>query len=108
MSTQASPERRTSTRVRTDVPVIAHQNGVAQRLRAVDLSCGGALLQRRSQRQPPMLQRVELLLRGRRTVRGVARTVWARGGLHAVRFVEFSDADRLEIAEHVDLLYRNR
>lgn len=101
-------ERRQTARVRTDVPLVAHQNGVAHRLRAVDLSSGGALIQRRSQQQPPMIQRVELLLRGRRTVRGIARTIWARGGLHAVRFVELSDVDRLEIAEHVDLVSRRR
>ena len=69
MSTQANLERRTSARVRTDVPVIAHQNGVAQRMRAVDLSSGGALFQRRGDRQPPMFQRVELLLRVRSLLR---------------------------------------
>lgn len=49
-----------------------------------------------------MLQRVELRLDARRTVGGIARTVWAGRGQCAVRFIGFSDVDRLEIAEHLD------
>ncbi|MBW2529156.1 MAG: hypothetical protein JRI23_33580 [Deltaproteobacteria bacterium] len=90
--------------MRTDLPVVAYQDGMARRVRAVDLSCSGALFQRQSTRYPPMIQRVELDLGGEAPVRGVARTVWAQGDLHAVRFVELGDVDRLEIAEHIDRL----
>ena len=92
--------------MRTDLPVIAYQDGMAHRVRAVDLSCGGALIQRRSTRQPPMVQRLELCLGEGAPIRGVVRTIWARGELHAVRFVELGDADRLDIAEHIDRLQR--
>lgn len=90
--------------MRTDLPVVAYQDGMAHRVRTVDLSCNGALIQRRSTRLPPMIQRMELHLQGRTPLRGVARTVWSSGDLHAVRFVELSDADRLDIAEHIDRL----
>jgi hypothetical protein len=54
-----------------------------------------------------MFQRVELFLGTRQPVRGVARTVWAQEGLCAVHFVDFCDADRLEIAEHIDRTERS-
>jgi len=34
-----------------------------------------------------------------------ARPVWARGCQQALRFVRMSDADRLTLAEHLDLLH---
>jgi hypothetical protein len=101
-------ERRRSARVRADVPVITHQDGVAHHARAVDLSCGGALIQRTADHPPPMFQRLELFLGGTVPVRGVARTVWADAGMCAVHFVDLSDADRLEIAEHLDRSSRRR
>jgi hypothetical protein len=104
MSILAGIERRRSARMRTDLPVVAYQDGMAHRVRAVDLSCSGALIQRRSARHPPMIQRLELHLGGEAPVRGVARTVWSSGDLHAVRFVELDDVDRLDLAEHIDLL----
>jgi len=55
-----------------------------------------------------MVHNVELRLAGRGPFRGVARTVWSSGDQHAVRFIELSDADRLDIAEHMDELRRAR
>ena len=55
-----------------------------------------------------MFQRMELYLSEAVRVRSVARTVWARDGMCAVRFVDLSDADRLEIAEHLDRSERLR
>lgn len=100
----AAMDRRKSARTRADVPVIAYQNGTARQHRVIDLSTSGALIQRSGTWRPPMVQRVELRLGGQRTVSGMARTVWADGGLHAVRFVNLSDVDRLDIAEHMDHL----
>ena len=108
MITQGMMERRRSARVRADVPVITYQDGVPLRARAVDLSCGGALIQRTAEHPPPMFQRLELFLGSSRPVHGVARTVWAHHGMCAVRFVDLSDVDRLEIAEHVDRSERRR
>jgi len=101
-------ERRRSARVRADIPVITYQDGVALRARALDLSCGGALIQRTADHPPPMFQRVDILLGPSRHVQGVARTVWAQSGMCAVHFVGLSDADRLEIAEHVDRAERRQ
>jgi hypothetical protein len=95
-------DRRRCARYRADLAVITYENGVAHRGRSLDLSCGGALLQRSIDRAPPMLQRLELQLDGRHTVRGMARTVWSKRGTCAVRFLGLSDVDRLEIAEHLD------
>jgi hypothetical protein len=39
-------------------------------------------------------------------MRALARPIWALGTQRALRFVRISDADRLSIAEHVDLLAR--
>ena len=101
-------ERRRSARVRADVPVIAYQDGVPLRARAVDLSCGGALIQRTAEHPPPLFQRLELLLGPSRAVSSVARTIWAEHGMCAVHFVDLSDVDRLEIAEQVDRAGRRR
>jgi hypothetical protein len=102
MSTQSSMERRRFARVRADIPMVAYQNGFTERLRAVDLSAGGALVHRAGQSPPPIMQRIELRLETGRRVRGLARTIWSRRGYFAIRFVGFEDADRLEIAEQVD------
>ena len=56
---------------------------------------------------PEVRERFELHL-GARPIRGRARSVWSRDGLHAVRFVSMSDVDRLVIAEHIDRLMRLR
>jgi hypothetical protein len=102
MSTLSSMERRRFARVRADVPLVANYNGFTERLRAVDLSAGGALVQRSGQIPPPMMQRFEMQLETGRRIRGLARTIWSRRDCFAVRFVGMSDADRLEIAELVD------
>ena len=102
MNIHETMERRQSARIRADFPIVAYQDGVAHHQRAVDLSCGGALIQRGTQRPPPMIQRVELHLGAGQMLCGMARTVWASNGMCAVRFVDMSDADRLDIAEHID------
>jgi hypothetical protein len=41
-----------------------------------------------------------------RPMRALARPVWTTGSQQALRFVRISDADRLSLAEHIDLLAR--
>lgn len=95
-------------RVRTDCPLTAYCGGAPQRFRAIDLSCSGALVQRRlATRRPPAVHALELDLKGRR-LRTLARTVWVNQQQHGVRFIDLSDADRLEIAEHIDEERRRR
>ena len=105
-------ERRSSfNRARVDLPVFSFVDGFRHTCRAVDLSSTGMVIERtRSMRhrEPPALHAFELHLRGQRPIRGRARSVWSKEGLHAVRFVAVSDVDRLDIAEHLDRLARLR
>jgi hypothetical protein len=41
-----------------------------------------------------------------RPMRALARPVWSAGSQQALRFVRIADADRLSLAEHVDLAAR--
>jgi len=86
----------------------AYLDGTAYRFRAVDLSCSGALVQRPLEQKPPMVHQVELQLGPQRRLAGLARTVWSGAKTHAVQFIGLSDVDRLEIAEHVDMLQNRR
>ena len=109
MSVHAKMDRRMGgARVRTDCPITAYCGGAPQGFRAVDLSCSGALVQRRTAgMMPPAVHALELDV-GRRRLRTLARTVWVNRQQHGVRFIDMSDADRLEIAEHVDNERRRR
>ncbi len=109
MSVHTIMDRRNGgARVLTDCPLTAYRGGAPQQFRAVDLSGTGALVQRRSaDREPPVIHAIELSVKGRR-LRTLARTVWANEQQHGVRFIDLGDADRLEIAEHLDDQQRRR
>jgi hypothetical protein len=96
-----SMERRLALRSPTDVPLTAYRDGIAFSCRAIDLSCGGALVYDPSRRRPPLVQRLELAI-GEREIRTLARTIWCAGKLRAVRFIGLDEVDRLDIAEHID------
>ena len=95
-------------RLLADCSVTLRVDGVARPARTLDLSVGGALVHEpyRAGRPLPLVCPVELSLAGRQPIRAVARTVRSRAGQHALRFVGLSEVDRLDIAEHLDRLYR--
>jgi hypothetical protein len=77
------------------------------RCRGIEVSSSGILIDRgRAIRSTDnrMLVDIELRLPERlRTLRAKARSVWTSGTQQALRFVAISDADRLTLAEHIDL-----
>jgi len=95
-------DRRIGARINTDFRLRSFRDGHSFECRAVDLSATGALIRHDSIRSWPMVQQVELQLDREHTLSVTARTVWCFGELQAVRFVELSDVDRLDIAEHID------
>ncbi len=105
-------ERRGSlNRARVDLPVFSFVDGFRHACRAIDLSSTGMVISRSRalrDRDLPILSAFELHLREQGPIRGRARSVWTRDGLHAVRFVTMEDVDRLTIAEHLDRLARLR
>jgi hypothetical protein len=103
-------ERRSSlNRARVDFPVFALVDGFRHACRAIDLSSTGMVIARSRSlrdRELGILNAFELHLKDSRPIRGRARSVWTRDGLHAVRFVTMNDVDRLSIAEHLDRMAR--
>ncbi len=101
-------ERRIGLRGRTDFSVVAHYGNQTIRCRGVEISATGIVLERRQRPDEdvtPIFVPVELNLPERlRTIRAMARPVRWYGSLQAFRFVKMSDADRLTLAEHLDLL----
>jgi len=101
-------ERRLGLRGRTDFGVIAHDGSLASHCRGIEVSPTGIILERGRDIAPgrvPILVRLELRLPERiNALVAWARPVWARGSHQALRFVRMSDADRLSLAEHLDLL----
>jgi hypothetical protein len=100
-------ERRTGPRGRTDFSVVASSGLGAENLRAVALSSSGLVVRRR-RFQPAdsgWIRTLELDLPERaRRVFVRARLVRSFGPYEAFRFVEIDDVDRLNIAEHLDVL----
>jgi hypothetical protein len=72
------------------------------------LSTAGIIVARGSRcedRDERMLVGLELRLPERiRPVRTLARPVWSFGAQQAFKFVQMADADRLTVAEHMDVL----
>ncbi len=101
-------ERRVGLRGRTDFGVIAHDGIVAARCRGIEISPTGIIVDRGREialAQQSLLQKLELRLPERiQAIRAWARPVWVRGSQQAYRFVRMSDADRLTVAEHLDVL----
>ena len=103
-------ERRIGLRARTDFAITADNGFSELALRAVELSGSGVVIDRGRELLPdevPMLLRLELKLPERcRTIQTLARPVRIQGRYQALRFISLNDADRLTLAEHVDLQQR--
>lgn len=100
-------ERRTGPRGRTDFSVIASSSLGAESLRAVSISPSGLVVRRRRMAgaDSEWIRNLELELPERvRRVFVRARQVRTFGPYEAFRFIEIDDADRLNIAEHLDVL----
>jgi hypothetical protein len=101
-------ERRVSLRARTDFKVIAREGSLGSHCRGIEISPTGIIIDRGRpivRRDEGVLVRLELMLPERlRAVLAVARPVWSFGTQQALRFVRISDADRLTLAEHLDLV----
>ena len=97
-------------RARTDFNVSTKSGSRRGRYRGIEVSSTGILIDRGrpvSSRDEGIFIDMEITLPERRMpLRALARPVWAFGTQQAFKFVEMSDADRLSIAEHVDLQYR--
>lgn len=98
---------RAGLRTRTDFKVITHVGKQRSECRAVELSPSGIIVDRGYEvatRPIPLVLRVELRLPERlRPLFAWARPIWSSGTRQALRFVGASDADRLSLAEHLDL-----
>jgi hypothetical protein len=101
-------ERRIGLRGRTDFRVIAKNGILAAHCRGIEISATGIILDRGclvTNRETPLLLRLELQLPERfRKLEALARPVWSFGSQQALRFVHMSDVDRLNLAEHLDIL----
>jgi len=101
-------ERRIGLRGRTDFRVIARNGILAAHCRGIEISSTGIILDRGREvtaRETPLVMKLELLLPERvRRLRALARPVWSFGSQQALRFIHMSDVDRLDLAEHLDIL----
>lgn len=101
-------ERRVGLRGRTDFGVIAHDGILVSRCRGIEVSPTGIIVDRGralEARHQLMVQKLELRLPERSNpITAWARPVWTRGSQQAFRFVRMCDADRLTLAEHLDVL----
>jgi hypothetical protein len=101
-------ERRVGPRVRTKIDVISSSVWGVERLEAVAISASGMVVRQSGPTtlmQRGMVHALELELPERSKRLSVrARPVRSFGEFEALRFVEIDDADRLNIAEHLDLL----
>ncbi len=100
-------ERRRDPRVNLDMTVAAFSHGVAKRFKLVDLSCGGAQIDRGKHVAPPPVHTIEIDF-GDRLMRMLARTVWSHDSQYAVSFLALDELDRLSIAEGIDRLVLQR
>lgn len=96
---------RRGARARTDFPVTVREGSLKAHSRCIELSASGAIVVRtRDADAGPSLLTLELYLPERhRAIRVLARRIWSYGSQCAFRFERVSDADRLSLAEHVDL-----
>lgn len=98
---------RAGLRAHTSFPVFAGVGRARRECRAVEVSPSGIVLEREDSadaRPMPLILRIELRLPERlRPLFAWARPIWTRGKHQALKFVGASDADRLSLAEHLDL-----
>ncbi|MBX3126747.1 MAG: hypothetical protein KF718_08510 [Polyangiaceae bacterium] len=100
--------RRQGLRGRTDFKVIARAGSRVTTCRGIEVSTTGIIVDRGrrvAERDHTLLTRLELRLPERlAALVALARPVWSSGSQQAFRFVQMNDADRLTLAEHLDLL----
>jgi hypothetical protein len=100
-------QHRAGLRARTSFPVVAGTGRQRRECRAIELSPSGIVLdgERDVESRPiPLVMRIEMRLPERlRPLFAWARPIWSRGTQQALKFVGASDADRLSLAEHLDL-----
>lgn len=103
-------ERRVGLRGRTDFAVTAYNGFYSRRVRAVELSGTGIVLDQGrlvAQDTSPLFLRLEIRLpERRRPILALARPVHTYGHQQAFRFIKISDVDRLTLAEHLDVVHR--
>lgn len=103
-------ERRVGLRGRTDFAVTASNGFFARRVRAVEISGTGIVLDQGrviALEESPLFLRLEIRLPERcRPIFAVARPVHTYGQQQAFRFIKISDVDRLTLAEHLDVVHR--
>lgn len=99
--------RRSGLRARTDFRVIARDGCLSNHCRGVEISPSGILIDRGrpvGRHDERVLVRLEMRLPERlRPLFALARPVWSVGTFQAFKFIRISDADRLSLAEHLDL-----
>jgi len=100
--------RQVGLRARTDFRVTARWGTRAARCRGIEVSPTGIVIHGGLPSYGgPLWVWLELELPEKvRPMRALARPIWSFGAQHALRFVRISDADRLSIAEHIDLAAR--
>ena len=100
--------RRLGLRARTDFSVVARDGRLTSRCRGIEVSTSGIVLDRGrpiGRRDDRILLELELWLPERlAAIRALARPVWSFGTQQALRIVRMADADRLTLAEHLDVL----
>jgi hypothetical protein len=98
---------RAGLRAHTSFPVFAGVGQARRECRAIEVSPSGIVLERdevAESRPIPLIVRIELRLPERlRPLIAWARPIWCRGRHQALKFIGASDADRLSLAEHLDL-----
>jgi hypothetical protein len=101
-------KRRLAMRARTDFRVIAKNGSLKSTCRGVEVSSSGIVLDRGRPLIPSditLFVNLELELPERhRPLSAVARPVWSFGSQQAFKFIRMSDVDRLNLAEHLDVL----
>jgi hypothetical protein len=101
-------ERRIGLRARTDFGVMARNGRLISRCRGVEVSTTGLVLDRGrivKQDHHPLVLDLELHLPERlAAIRALVRPVWSFGTQQALRIVQMHDVDRLNLAEHLDVL----
>jgi hypothetical protein len=99
--------RRRGLRARTDFRVVAIDGARRAQFRGIEVSPSGIVVDRGSRRDVPFYQWLELHLPERlKPLRLLARPIWTNGSQQALAFVRIADADRLSLAEHLDLQWR--
>lgn len=100
-------ERRIGLRGRTDFSVTTTDGFSVREARGIELSGSGLLLDRGAAPSLPLTLRIEIRLPERmRPILALARPVRSFGSQLALRFIQISDADRLTLAEHLDVVHQ--